>query len=114
MKKKSLVTEVTASDTSWSEPVTLTTGHSVIIQRVPDIHWFEIELLDESGDPASGETFRLELPDGTVVLEDQLDSSGRARIDDCRFPACHVTFPLLEGRSWSYAGTGEETSDVRS
>src|SRR5213593_5207616 len=38
--------------------------------------WIEIELVDEDGNPVSGEQYRIMLPDGETVAEGTLDEQG--------------------------------------
>lgn len=63
-------------------------------------HWIAIELVDEHGKPVPGEEYRITLPDGSVV-EDCLDSKGKARIDGIDAGACKITFPSLDMDLWS-------------
>jgi hypothetical protein len=89
-------------------PVSLASGDRNSLQLQPQRHWIEIELIDEFGDPAAGETFRLEAKDGTVMLETTLDDNGRARVHGFTADECVVTFPNLESQSWVYSGSSEE------
>ena len=64
------------------------------------VHWIEIELLDEDGNPVSGETYSITLPDGTTVADGTLDEKGRARVDNIDPGTCKITFPNLDGEAW--------------
>jgi type VI secretion system secreted protein VgrG len=64
-------------------------------------HWIEIELLDEDGNPVSGEPYRITLPDGSTVAEGTLDHKGQARVDHIDAGNCQVTFPRLDKDAWS-------------
>ena len=62
--------------------------------------WIEIELVDDKGKPVPGERYKVTLPDDSVK-EGTLDDKGRARLDGCDPGTCKVTFPQLDGRSWT-------------
>jgi len=61
--------------------------------------WIEIELLDDEGEPISGEPYEITLPDKRVA-KGSLDGNGFARVDGIDPGSCQVTFPKLDGRSW--------------
>lgn len=63
-------------------------------------HWIAIELLDEQGKPVPGEDFRITLPDGSIV-EDSLDSHGKARVNGIDPGSCGVCFPNLDKQIWT-------------
>jgi hypothetical protein len=64
--------------------------------------WIEITLVDGKGNPVPGEPYEVEMPD-TSVLSGSLDEKGFARIDGIDPGTCKVTFPEMDGRSWSRA-----------
>ena len=66
----------------------------------PETHWVEIELLGEDDKPIPGETYRIQLPDGTLVKEGSVDMEGKARIDKIEDETCLVSFPNLGDESW--------------
>jgi hypothetical protein len=73
----------------------------------PELHWFEVVLLDEDGEPVAGEPFQVRLADGRVV-RGQLDAAGRARWDDIASAgSCTISFPDLDA---SAMGADEHAS----
>ncbi len=70
------------------------------IQPAPEDKAFvEIELLDQDGNPAVNEWFRVEFPDGTV-REGKLDGKGHAWVPGPKEGTCKLTFPKLDKRVW--------------
>jgi hypothetical protein len=71
---------------------------------VPDkkLHWIEIELLDDDGEPVAGAQYEVKLTDGSV-RRGSLDDKGRARIDDIPPGMCSVYFPEYDAREWTAA-----------
>ncbi len=70
------------------------------LAATPDLTWIEIQLVDEVGEPVSGQAYELTLPDGSVQ-KGKLNYRGRARVDDIGRPgACSVTFRDLDGEAW--------------
>ncbi len=63
-------------------------------------HWVDIVLLGEDDKPIPGETYRVELPDGTLVKEGSLDMKGQARVEGIKAEECLVSFPNLGDESW--------------
>jgi len=64
--------------------------------------YFELVLVDEDGEPASGERYRVTTSDDRV-LEGRLDSRGMARIDGIARGTCQVSFPDLTTDEWRKA-----------
>ena len=64
--------------------------------------WIEIELIDEDGQPVAGESYEIELPDGSVA-SGTLDGKGGARVEGFRPGACKVSFPKLDKDAWENA-----------
>jgi len=62
--------------------------------------WIEIVLVDEAGDPVTGESYSITLPDGETVAEGTLDEKGLARVDGIDPGSCKVTFPNLDKDAW--------------
>ena len=60
--------------------------------------WIEIKLIDEESSPIMGEKYRIVLPDGSI-MEGQLDSDGKARIERINPGTCKVSFPELNARA---------------
>lgn len=67
--------------------------------------WVEILLLDDQGRPASGEHYRIRLPDGSVA-EGILGFDGTVRLEGIEEGACEVSFPDLDAASWGPAEEG--------
>jgi hypothetical protein len=65
-----------------------------------DLHWIEIELVDDEEQPVAGETYKLELPDGTI-RKGKLDKNGRAYEGDIVVAGqCRVCFPEIDAHEW--------------
>jgi len=62
--------------------------------------WFDIELLDDAGNPVPNARYRVEAADGKIILG-TLDSEGKARVDGIAKGEAKVTFPDIDGDSWS-------------
>ena len=61
--------------------------------------FLELVLVDDNGQPASGERYRITTPDDQV-REGRLDSRGMARIDGITRGTCEVSFPDLAADDW--------------
>ena len=61
--------------------------------------FLELVLVDDNGQPASGERYRVTTPDDQVG-EGRLDSRGMARIDGITRGTCEVSFPDLAADDW--------------
>ena len=66
-------------------------------------HFIEIKLVDDAGQPVSGEPYVVTLPDGTTVADGTLDDKGFARVDNIDPGTCKVTFPNLDQDAWEPA-----------
>jgi type VI secretion system secreted protein VgrG len=62
-------------------------------------HWVAIELVDEAGQPVTGEAFEIKLPDGSFFTG-TTDEKGCARTDHIDPGSCQITFPKLDGEAW--------------
>ena len=64
--------------------------------------WIEIELEDDTGEPAAGVRYSVILPD-RKIQEGTLDEKGFARLDLAGVPAgeCSVSFPDLDASVWA-------------
>jgi type VI secretion system secreted protein VgrG len=61
-----------------------------------EIHWIEIKLVDEEGEPVPGERYEIKLSDGSVI-KGTLDNEGFARVDGIEDPgSAEITFPELD------------------
>jgi hypothetical protein len=71
--------------------------------------WIAVELVDEEGNPVAGETYQLQLPDGSMRVG-QLDANGQARVEGIEPGMCRVSFPHLRTQGGatdtSRGGTG--------
>jgi len=71
----------------------------------PPVHWLEIELIDEAGEPVPNEEYAVTLPDG-VKVSGYLDAKGRARFAPLENGGVAVvSFPGLDSDAWAYLGT---------
>ena len=62
-------------------------------------NWVAIELKNADGTPAAGAAYRIVAPDGSVI-DGQLDSAGRARVDGVTPGQCQITFPDYHSQAW--------------
>jgi hypothetical protein len=62
--------------------------------------WISIQLVDDDGNPVSGEQYSITLPDGTVS-EGTLDEKGSAKVSGFDPGNCQITFPALDKDAWS-------------
>lgn len=77
------------------------TAQHKIVPR-PQVHWIEIELLDEAGKPVPGEKYEIIMPDKTVK-KGTLDENGWARVDGIKDPGqCKISFPNLDQQAWEF------------
>jgi hypothetical protein len=60
-----------------------------------EIHWIEIELLDDEGKPVAGELYFVELPDGSSI-SGRTGADGKARVENVDPGTAKVTFPDLD------------------
>ena len=62
-------------------------------------HWIKIKLVDEAGQPVTGEQYKITLPDGSVDTG-SLDEKGEAEIKGIDPGSCKITFPNLDKDAW--------------
>jgi hypothetical protein len=62
-------------------------------------HWIEIALVDQEGNPVSGQNYEITLPGGSIVTG-SLDSRGVTRIEGIDPGTCKIRFPMLDKDSW--------------
>jgi type VI secretion system secreted protein VgrG len=72
---------------------------SVLVVDPSKPDWVGIELASAAGTPAAGESFVLELADGTSVTG-KLDNLGRCRVEGVPPGNCKVTFPARDAKEW--------------
>jgi len=63
-------------------------------------HWIEIAMVDQEGNPVTGEAYRVTVPGGAVITG-TLNDKGRARIDGIDPGTAKVTFPNIDKDAWS-------------
>jgi type VI secretion system secreted protein VgrG len=63
-------------------------------------HFIEITLVDQEGNPVTGEPYKVTLADGSTVADGTTDSNGYARVDNIDPGTCKVTFPQLDKSVW--------------
>jgi hypothetical protein len=72
---------------------------SQTVKECSEKTWVAIELLDEEGNPVAGESYILQLPDGSI-MEGNLDESGKAGANNIDPGQCKICFPRFDGRVW--------------
>ncbi|QDE94790.1 hypothetical protein BHS05_02275 [Myxococcus xanthus] len=82
--------------TPWPEPPPQTSEEAPVEEQT----WLAIELKDEEGNPIPHARYLVTLPDGST-REGTLNKNGYARVDGVNPGQCQVTFPELDGQSWS-------------
>ncbi len=80
----------------WSEPP----PHQADEVQIEAQTWLAIELRDEEGTPVPNARYQVTLPDGST-REGTLNKNGYARVEGVNPGQCQVTFPDLDGQSWS-------------
>ncbi len=86
-----------SAGSSTATPAAATSPAAPVAADLKD--WIEIRLVDDQGEPVSGEDYRVELPDGSLRTG-RLDADGRARLTGIARGACRVSFPFLDATSW--------------
>lgn len=77
-------------------------GHKKDEENEDKTHWIEVELIDESDAPVSGETVSIKLPDGSVA-EGSTDETGLFRVECIDPGSCEISFPKLDSEAWEPA-----------
>jgi hypothetical protein len=62
-------------------------------------HWVEVAMVDQEGNPASGQDYEIQLPDGSIVTG-SLDARGVARVEGIDPGNCKIRFPSLDQTVW--------------
>ncbi len=88
--------------------MSLASGKAYRIRLLPPQRWIRIDLVDEFGQPAGGEVYRIETPDGTIVKEDTLDDNGCAHVEGLSSEEYFISFPQVDLDAWSYLGSSEQ------
>lgn len=90
--------------TVHSLPIEATDLADMLEDGEPEVvaHWVEVRLVDEHGEPRSGEPYRVLLGDRTQ-LEGRLDQAGVARIPGIPPGPCEWFFPSLHPEEWARA-----------
>ncbi|MEE8416050.1 MAG: hypothetical protein V3S05_07240 [Desulfobacterales bacterium] len=92
-------------DPEWFKPPKAPPAPPMVSSRVieatlPQNVWIEIALVDEFGNPVSGEPFRIEPQDGAPAVEGVLDEYGFAHVAGLSKGKCKVLFPHRENLWW--------------
>ncbi len=82
--------------TPWPEPPRPKEAEAPVEEQT----WLAIELKDETGKPLPNLRYVVTLPDGST-REGTLNKNGYARVEGVNPGQCQVTFPELDGQSWS-------------
>jgi type VI secretion system secreted protein VgrG len=64
--------------------------------------WIEIQLVDDAGKPVAGESYEVEMADGTVA-SGTTGADGVARVSGIDPGTCKVRFPNLDKDAWEPA-----------
>jgi hypothetical protein len=80
----------------WAEPP----RPKPVEAPVAEPTWLAVELKDEEGHPVPHARYVVTLPDGST-REGTLNKNGYARVDGVNPGQCKVSFPELDGQSWS-------------
>lgn len=80
----------------WAEPP----RPKPVEAPVAEPTWLAVELKDEEGRPVPHARYVVTLPDGST-REGTLNKNGYARVDGVNPGQCKVSFPELDGQSWS-------------
>lgn len=64
--------------------------------------WIEIQLVDEAGEPVSGERCRVKLANGRTVRS-VTNAEGMIRLESIAEGICEVTFERLDAEAWQPA-----------
>jgi len=65
-------------------------------------HWVEIMLVDDSGQPVTGESFEIKLPDGSIATG-TTDEHGKGKVDHIDPGSVDISFPELDKDAWEPA-----------
>jgi len=65
-------------------------------------HWIEVELVDDAGQPVTGQTFEIKLPDGTYYTG-TTDEKGKGKVTKIDPGSCDISFPDLDQDAWDSA-----------
>lgn len=68
-----------------------------------EVHWIEIQLVDEAGEPVSDEAYVITTVDN-ADHKGTTDESGFGRLDGIVAGQCKVCFPDLDEKLWSKSG----------
>jgi hypothetical protein len=61
--------------------------------------WIEVRLTDEDGNPCVGASYRIQLPDSSIMLG-ALDDEGKVRFEQIVPGQAEIAFPEIDGREW--------------
>ena len=67
--------------------------------KTDELTWIGIVLVDEAGEPVSGERYEVTLPNGRKK-SGVTDAEGRAKIENIKPGSCTITFPKLDKDAW--------------
>ena len=108
--KRSQTSSVDVRQPTSGNPLemSLASGKSYCIRLLPPQRWIRVDLVDEFGQPAAGEVYRVETPDGTIVKEGTLDDNGCAQVEGLSSEEYIISFPQVDLDAWSYLGSSEQ------
>jgi hypothetical protein len=76
------------------------------------VHWLEIELVGDDGQPIPWEEYKVILPDGAPA-GGYLDENGFARLENIENPGtCRISFPKLDKDAWDEVPVSGEARTV--
>ena len=65
-------------------------------------HWIGVELVDDAGQPVTGQMFEIKLPDGSYYTG-TTDEKGKGKVTNIDPGSCDITFPDLDQEAWDPA-----------
>lgn len=71
----------------------------VVQPCIGSAHWIEFQLVDQDGEPVSGQPYRIRLPDQSVHTG-TTDARGAVRFDGITAGEATISFVELDAREW--------------
>jgi hypothetical protein len=68
--------------------------------KIKEKTWVAIKLIDKDGKPVPGASYKVKLPDASVVTG-ALNEKGEVQFDDIDPGQCLITFPEIDAKEWN-------------